>query len=562
MKQKIAHQIKDIIKDILNIDLDFKEIENIIEIPPKKELGDYALPCFTLAKKTNKNPNVIANEIKDKLIQNTEFEKVNVLGPYINIFINKKKFSLKALNEIINNQNNFGFVENKIGKILIEFPSPNTNKPLHLGHLRNMAIGESISRLLEYNGNKVIRVNLYNDRGIHICKSMLAYKKYGEDKQPDKKPDHFVGDYYVIFNNKAKEDENLNHEVQEMLIKWEQCDKDVINLWKKMNNWVYDGFEQTYRLFGIKHDKHYYESEIFKKSKKFILQFLKNNIFSKRKDGAIIINLKEDGMDEKVLLRADGTSIYITQDLYLAIIKDRDYNPHTSIYIVGNEQDYHFKALFTILKKIGFQKKLLHLSYGMVELPDGRMKSREGNVVDADNIISEVRVLAVKELLNRYKNIKQDEVDDRALKIALSTIKYSLLKTSTYKNVTFDPKESVSFNGDTGPYLLYSYARAKSIIEKKSKDPKSNNEISEHEYNLIKKMYGFPEIVKQGAKDLNPSIVAHFAYGLCQQFNEFYQLCPVINSDNEKLRIKLVTAFAMVLKKSMYLMGIETLESM
>lgn len=565
MKQEIASLIREKIKLIANVDIDENEIAEKIEIPPNKELGDFAFPCFLITKKTAIDPHSSAVQLKEALINDGEFEKIEVIGPYLNLFVNKVNFAKKKLAEIINPNTSDSTTANVPKKIVIEFPSPNTNKPLHLGHLRNMAIGESVARILESVGNKVFRVNLYNDRGIHICKSMLAYKKLGNNKKPDKKSDHFVGDYYVMFNNLAKENDDYNREAQEMLIQWENGDKEVRSLWQKMNAWAYEGFKQTFELFGIKHDKYYYESEIFNHGKDFVLEGLRSKIFSKRDDGAVIMNLTNDGLDEKVLLRPDGTTVYMTQDLYLTKLKDQDYDPDNSIYIVGNEQDYHFKVLFIILKKMGFQKQLTHLSYGMIELPEGRMKSREGTVVDADDFIEVVKQLAKTEIANRYNDIPEIELESRSLKIALAAIKYTLLKINIFKNMIFDPSESISFDGDTGPYLLYSYARASSILGKIDVNSKNNEDIKEinsYEYELIKKISDFPDILKNAADELNPSIVAHYSHDLAQTFNEFYHACPVLKSDNAGIRIKLVEAFLITLKKSLFLLGIDVLEKM
>lgn len=563
MKQTIAALIREKIKIISNVDIDDKEIVDKIEVPPNKELGDFAFPCFLIAKKTAIDSHSTALNLKEALINNDQFEKIEVVGSYLNLFVNKLNFVKKELSAITNEKSSKPTTESK--KIVIEFPSPNTNKPLHLGHLRNMAIGESVARILESNGDEVFRVNLYNDRGIHICKSMLAYKKFGNNKNPDKKSDHFVGDYYVMFNNLAKENDDYNREAQEMLVKWENGDEEIRLLWKKMNNWAYVGFNQTFKLFGIKHDKYYYESEIFNHGKDFVLEGLKSDVFSKRDDGAVIADLTNNGLDEKVLLRSDGTSVYITSDLYLAKLKDQDYNADNSIYTVGNEQDYHFKALFAILKKMGFQKKLTHLSYGMIELPEGRMKSREGTVVDADDLIETVKQLAKTEITNRYDNISEMELESRSLKIALAAIKYTLLKINIFKNMVFDPKEAINFDGNTGPYLLYSYARAASILGKNDIISKNNNDIKEinnYEYELIKKISDFQDTLSNAANELNPSLIAHYSHELAQTFNEFYHACPVLKSENTSIRIKLVEAFTITMKKSLSLLGIEVLEKM
>ena len=564
MKKEIASLIKEKLKSITDIDINEEELISKIETPPNKELGDFAFPCFFVAKRVSMDPHTLALKLKELLSAVGEFEDVKVVGSYLNLFVNKVNFTKKVLSEIDQNLSAISFNAGK--RIVIEFPSPNTNKPLHLGHLRNMAIGESLARISESNGNKVFRVNLFNDRGIHICKSMLAYKEFGENKEPDKKPDHFVGDYYIKFNELAKENDDYNKKAQEMLLQWENGDEEVRSLWKKMNAWAYQGLKQTFELFGVKHDKYYYESEIFSHAKELVLEGLKSGLFKKRVDGAVVMDLTEDGLEEKVLLRPDGTTVYMTQDLYLMKLKDADYSPDNSIYIVGNEQDYHFKVMFLILKKMGWKQQLKHLSYGIVALPEGRMKSREGNVVNADDLIETVTRLADKESVDRNKNIDGDELEHRSRKIALAAIKYTLLKPNIFNDMVFDPKKSISFDGDTGPYLLYSYARASSILKKvetESKNqPKDIKKIDDSEHELVKKISNFHEIMKRAADELNPSIVAHYSYDLAQTFNEFYHACPVINSDNEDIRIKLVEAFRVVLRKSLYLLGIDVLEKM
>lgn len=570
MKELVAKVLAGCLKD-MSIKMDDKKINELIEIPQNSELGDFAFPCFIFSKELKKNPVEISKEFS-KIIHEKklgDFEKVVANGPYLNFFVDKKKFSEVVLKSTLKKKDKYGFSsENKIGKVMIEFPSPNTNKPLHLGHLRNMTIGESMARILEFNGNKVVRSNLTNDRGIHICKSMLAYLLFGKNKKPDKKTDHFVGDFYVLFSKAVKEKPELEKEAQDMLLKWEEGDKDVLALWKKMNKWAFDGMNETYKRFGINHDVNYYESKIYTKGKEIIFDGLKKGIFKKRDDGAIAADLTSEGLDEKVLLRADGTSIYITQDIYLAKLKDEKYRLDGSIYVVGNEQEYHFRVLFSILRKLGFKfaDNLKHLSYGMVELPEGKMKSREGTVVDADDLIDEVMGLSEEDLKDRYKDLSKKEIEKRALKIALAAIKYKLVRVDIFKNMVFDPKESVSFEGDTGPYLLYSYARANSIL-KKIKNKKSSfkiEKIEKSEFELIKKLNEFPEVVKEAYEKYNPSLVAHYSYQLAQLFNEFYHACSVIDAEKncKEFRIALVNAFKITMKNSLNLLGIDVLEEM
>jgi arginyl-tRNA synthetase len=562
--------IVQILGKVLDKKISNEEISGLIEVPPQQEMGDFAFPCFSLAKIEKKSPLMIAQDLAEKIRKNLskEISGVEVKSAYVNFFVNKKFLAEKVLKEA--GKKDFGMSEdgNK-RKIVIEFPSPNTNKPLHLGHLRNMSIGDSVANLMEFCGNKIIRTNLNNDRGVHICKSMLGYQKYGDGKTPKSegvKSDHFVGDYYVLFSKAAKENPALEEDAQEMLRKWEAGDKDVITLWKLMNKWAFDGFKETYEKFGLKFDKEYFESKIYQNGKEIVEEGLKKGIFKKRDDGAVMIDLTSEGLGEKVLLRSDGTSIYITQDMYLAKLKDEDFGVDGSIYVVANEQDYHFKVLFSVLKKLGykFAENLYHLSYGMVELPEGRMKSREGTVVDADDLIEDTRKLAEEGIVKRQQDVSKKDLQERSLKIALAAIRYSLLKIDLTKNIVFNPKESLEFEGNTGPYLLYSYARASSIVRKvKAKKAKMViYDLSKEEGALLTKIGNFPDVVKQAYNQLAPNIIANYAFELCQIFNEFYHAHQVIGSKEELFRLKLIDAFRKVLKSSLNLLGIEELEEM
>jgi len=561
MKQKVVELLSSVLKGKIKK----QEIENLIEVPPQEHLGDFAFPCFSLAKIEKKSPLLIAEELVEKLRKKLgkEISNVDFKTGYVNFFVDKKLLGEKVLKSV----GKVGDV-GKGKKIMVEFPSPNTNKPLHLGHLRNMAIGESVSRILELVGNKVIRSNINNDRGIHICKSIVAYEKFGKGKTPNSenvKSDHFVGDYYVLFNEKVKKDKSLEKEAQDCLRKWEAGDKKTIALWKKMNKWAFDGWKETYGVYGVKHDKEYYESDIYTKGREIIESGLKKGLFEKGKDGEIKINLEKENLGEKVLLRSDGTSVYMTQDLYLAKKKDDDFHLDGSIYVVGNEQNYHFKVLFSILKKLNFKfaNNLYHLSYGMVELPEGKIKSREGKKADADDLISETCELAKEELKKRYKLSKKEE-SERALKIALAAIKYSLLKVNTYQNMIFNPKEALAFEGDTGPYLLYSYARALSILKKvkKKKSKMQIFDLNEKESKLLKKISNFNSVVENAYEKLSPNLIANYCYELARDFNEFYHSSPVLGSKEEVFRLKLVEAFRVVMKKGLNLLGIEEVEEM
>lgn len=553
------------------VSLKKEEVEKFIGIPPSPEMGDFAFPCFFLAGKLKMSPDEIAINVRGNIEDiPSGFDDIQTKGPYINFFLDRKAVAMDLIEEIKASGDNYGKGKKTVTKTMVEFPSPNTNKPLHLGHLRNMTIGESVSRILEFNGEKVIRANLNNDRGIHICKSMAAYKFYGKNKTPKlakKKSDHFVGDYYVMFNKKEKENAKMEIESHRLLQRWEQGgDKEVMDLWKKMNKWALDGFKETYAKFGIKHDVEFFESDIYKNGRDIVEKGLKDKILQKKEDGAIVADLEKEGLGEKVLLRSDGTSVYITQDLYLAKLKYEKYKLDRSIYVVGNEQEYHFNVLFSILKKLGYHfDGLKHLSYGMVNLPEGRMKSREGTVVDADDLIDEVQKLVKKELSSREAGkLLKKQLEEKSLKIALAAIKYILLRVDTKKDMTFNPKESIDFEGDTGSYILYSYARASSILKKLKKYEKnySLEEIEDKEVALVKKLGEFKEIVLKSYRDLNPSAIANYSYQLSQIFNEFYHACPVINSEKISFRADLVVSFIQVLKNALYLLGIEPLEKM
>ena len=570
MKEEIVKILKKSIKKE-GVDCSEEEIRNAIEIPPKTEMGDYAFPCFFLSNRFEIAPQLVAVKIRTNIRVGKKegFSSVETKGPYINFFLDRPLIIVGLLKDVYENKKEFG--KNRLGenkKTLIEFPSPNTNKPLHLGHLRNMAIGESVSRILEFSGEKVIRTNLNNDRGVHICKSMLAYKKWGKNRKPPKtiKSDHLVGEFYTIFSKKAKANPKLEKEAQELLVLWENKDKETLALWEKMNKWALDGFNETFKKFGISHDKNYFESQIYDKGKEIILNGVKEGIFSQEKEGAIFIDLEKEGLGKKYLLRSDGTSVYITQDIYLAKKKFEDFSIDKSIYVVGNEQDHYFKVLFSVLDKLKIIEKnnLYHLSYGMVNLPEGRMKSREGTVVDADDLIFDVQKLVKKELKKRAK-LKEKVLEERSLKIALAAIKYMLLKIDIKKDMVFNPKESISFEGDTGPYLLYSYARANSILKKIkiSFSYGRADELEEKEESLGLKMLEFEKVAEDAYKSLNPSIIAKYSYDLCQIFNEFYHACPVVGSkEKEQFRISLVESFLNILGKCLNLLGIEPLEEM
>ncbi|MEM2874068.1 MAG: arginine--tRNA ligase [Candidatus Nanoarchaeia archaeon] len=566
--------LKDVKKEIIKAiavatKLPPHDISSLIETPKAPELGDFAFPCFKLATKLKKDPKIIASDIKSKLPKLKLIKKVEVVGPYLNFFIDMEVLADNVLKEAI--KLDYGFSKAKRGKVIVEFISPNTNKPLSLGHLRNAALGESISRILEANGFKVIRACLYNDRGIHICKSMLAYQKWGSGKTPKSenvKGDHFVGDFYVLFNKKAGEDLKLNDEAQEMLRKWESGDRKTLELWSKLNQWVLDGFKETYKNFGIKFDKEYFESEHYKKAKDLILQFYKKKFFKKDKEGNIIAELGKFGLPDKVVLRADGTSVYITQDIMLAKMKYDEFKPEISLYVVGDEQNLHFQQLFAILKLLNIKAgQYYHLSYGMVNLPSGKMKSREGTVVDADDLMQELQNIVKIEIETRHNHEFTDKkMAELSRKISLAALKYYLLKFDPKTTMTFDPKQSIALEGDTGPYIQYALVRAKKILEKVKAKGKIKAKLLKlpEEIALIKHIAKFPLIVEKAGQSYQPHLIAIYARELADLFNTFYEKAPVMKANKElrNARLYLVDAIRHTLQKALSLLGIEEVEVM
>jgi len=542
--------------------------ESKITIPPDASMGDYSSTiAFDKAKESNENPNLTAikliSDIMPKLAR-TVFSTVKTYGPYINFYLDREKVISTVLSEVLKEDNNYSAKKKTNKKLLIESPSPNTNKPLHLGHLKNVCIGLSMSRIFENRGYDVKRLNLYNDRGIHICKSMLAYNKWGRNKKPNKKTDHFVGDYYVLFDKK-NENDKLMPEARLMLKKWEDGDKETLKLWKKMNAWAYKGYEQTFKIIGLpKFDKVYYESSIYKKGKEIVMKGVEKGVF-KKEGNSIFAELGKLG--RMYLIREDGTALYGNQDLALAEAKSKDFTFEKSIVITGNEQNHYFKQLFAIFKLLnyGFADKCEHLGYGMVLLPSGKMKSREGTVVDADDLIEEMSTLAKYEMKKRKNKADMKTT----LKIGLSAIKYDLLRVKTSKDVTFNPEESISFEGNTGPYLLYSLVRAKKILKKNKKKlvnrVKPKDYKQEEEFKLIKTFAELKTSIKSSMKELSPHHLCNYAHELASQFNKFYDACPVMQAEDTKTitaRLLLVKAFIIVMKKCLYLLGIEAVDKM
>ncbi len=547
--------------------LKLKEIIDLLEIPPSEIEFDYAFPCFRLSRLEKKSPDLIAKDLENKIHQTEFLDNVKAIGPYLNLKI-KPRFILENIFEF---ENDYGRIReiNQSLRIIVEYPSPNTNKPLHFGHIRNMLLGKSVSNLLEYKKHKVFQVNLYNDRGIHICKSMLAYMKLGKNQEPNIKSDHFVGYYYVEYAKMLKEDSDIENEVRDLLRLWESGDKQTIEIWKKMNNWAIEGFNVTYKKLGISFETVYFESDLYTQGKSIIIENLNKGIFEKVEDGAIVARLKENyNLPDKFLMRSDGTSIYMTQDIYLAYKKKEDFNYDRSIYVVADEQIQHFKWLFAILDMLSFKEDNFHLSYGMISLPSGKMKSREGTVVDADDVIEDIESLAFKEVDRRYPDLSDKEKMRRATIIGLAALKFFILKYSAVKGFVFRPDESISFEGETGPYIMYCFARIVSIISKSDIviDTDINWSLLNHEkeLNLIKQLNYLPEIIDTAEKTYSIHLIAQYLLNLCQTFNVFYSACKVINENKEleKARLLLIRCVQIVIKIGLNILGIETLEQM
>ena len=566
-KKTIAEYLSEYITNI-----SVKEIKDLVEIPPPDFDFNYAFPCFHLARFEQKPPNVIANELKIKMKLPDYLEAIEATGPYLNFRVKPEQI----LQNIFTLQEDYGKIYEKNSKatskpsrIVIEYPAPNTNKPLHFGHIRNMLLGRSLSNLLKYKGDKVFDVNLNNDRGIHICKSMFAYEKWGDGKEPKIKSDHFVGEFYVKYYQMEQKDSKIIENVYDLLRLWEENDPHTRALWKKMNNWALKGFKETYKSLKISFDKEYFESEIYWKGKEKILEGLEKGVFNKTEDGAVIAFLKEKfNLPNKILLRRDGTSLYITQDVFLAFQKKEDFNYDKSIYVVANEQDLYFKQLFAVLDLIGFKEDKFHFSYGMVYLPEGKMKSREGTIVDADNIIEKMQTLAYKEVNRRYPELTEQEKIKRANSIGMAALSFFILKFNPKSEFIFNPKESISFEGETGPYIQYCYARIESILTKSEEkiglDIKWNLIKHEKELFLIKQLNYFPEMLDSITRNYNIHLIPQYLLTLCQAFNSFYSSCQVLsdNKELEKMRLLLIRCVQIVIKIGLDILGIDTLNQM
>ena len=585
LEDTLKQQVKAAVKALYDIDADDKQIQ-LQKTRPEFE-GNITLVVFPFVKLARKAPAQMAEEIGKWLTeQQSIIAKYNAVQGFLNMSI-APSFWIEQL-QAIAADTNYGRQPDRNKLMMVEYSSPNTNKPLHLGHVRNNLLGSSIARIQEANGWNVVKTNIVNDRGIHICKSMLAWLKFGNGETPEssgKKGDHLIGDYYVRFDKEyrkqvaeltaqgmseedAKREAPLMKEAQAMLLKWEQGDKQVRDLWAKMNSWVYAGFDETYKMMGVCFDKIYYESNTYLEGKKEVERGLQEGLFYRREDGSVWADLTADGLDEKLLLRQDGTSVYMTQDIGTAKLRYQDYPIDKMVYVVGNEQEYHFKVLSLLLDKLGFPfgKELVHFSYGMVELPNGKMKSREGTVVDADDLMEQMIADAKeisKDKVNTLPDITESEANEIARKVGLGALKYFILKVDPRKNMLFNPEESIDFNGNTGPFIQYTYARIQSVLRKAGDityQPNLADTLNDKEVALIQRLTEYPAIVKQAGDEFSPAVICNYAYALAQEFNSFYHDYSILNEhDTQKknLRLRLSTEVAYVLKHAMALLGIE-----
>ena len=590
----LTKKVQEAVKNLYGIEVSEQQVQ-LQKTRPEFE-GDITLVVFPFVKAARKAPAQVAAEIGEAL-QGDLVEKFNAVQGFLNLSI-AQTYWLEQLQTIADTENYGCHTRTKEDGtqplMMVEYSSPNTNKPLHLGHVRNNLLGYSIAKIQEANGWKVVKTNIVNDRGIHICKSMLAWLKFGNGETPEssgKKGDHLIGDYYVRFDveykkqikelmargmdeETAKKEASLIKEAQAMLLKWEQGDPEVRALWQKMNSWVYAGFDETYKQMGVSFDKIYYESNTYLEGKKEVERGLKEGLFYRREDGSVWADLTQNGLDEKLLLRSDGTSVYMTQDIGTAKLRFQDYPIDKMVYVVGNEQEYHFKVLSILLDRLGFPfgKELVHFSYGMVELPNGKMKSREGTVVDADDLmaqmIDDAREIS-KDKVNTLPDITADEANEIARIVGLGALKYFILKVDPRKNMLFNPAESIDFNGNTGPFIQYTYARIQSVLRKAEAEKIESNlqiykftnlQIAPKELALIQRLADYPAVVRQAGNDFSPAVIANYAYALACDFNSFYHDYSILNEPDaavRAMRLTLSATVAKVIRSAMALLGIE-----
>ena len=581
-------QVQEVVKALYGVEITPEQVQ--LQKTRAEFEGDITLVVFPFVKAARKAPAMVAQEVGEKLVGGL-IEKYNAVQGFLNLSISQT-YWLEQLQTIASAENygQFSRGEGEKPLMMVEYSSPNTNKPLHLGHVRNNLLGYSIAKIQEANGWNVVKTNIVNDRGIHICKSMLAWQLFGNGETPEtsgKKGDHLIGDYYVRFDKEykaqikelvaggmdeetAKKEAPLMKKAQAMLVKWEQGDAEVRALWQKMNEWVYAGFDETYAQMGVGFDKIYYESDTYLVGKGEVERGLAKGDFYRREDGSVWADLAQNGLDEKLLLRADGTSVYMTQDIGTAKLRFEDYPINKMVYVVGNEQEYHFKVLSILLDRLGFPfgKELVHFSYGMVELPNGKMKSREGTVVDADDLMAQMIADAKeisKDKVNTLPDITEDEANEIARVVGLGALKYFILKVDPRKNMLFNPEESIDFNGNTGPFIQYTYARIQSVLRKAGKmsdasDLSDMSELSEKELALIQRLVDYPVAVRQAGDEFSPAVIASYAYALACDFNSFYHDHSILNEADEQkraLRLMLAQTVAKVIKSAMALLGIE-----
>ncbi len=594
IKTKLEEILPAVIKELFDVDVDEKTV--LIQKTRKEFEGDFTVVIFPFTKILKKSPEDIGKKLGEVLVEKVkEVESFNVIKGFLNLTLKAEywlEFFVDHHSDIY-----FGCNEPLAEKpVVVEFSSPNTNKPLHLGHIRNNLLGDSVSRILEAYGHNVKKVNLVNDRGIHICKSMLAWLKWGKGASPEstgKKGDQLVGDFYVLFEQEyrkqiselvdsgktkeqAEKDAQLIIEAREMLKKWENGDDEVVKVWKMMNEWVYEGFDVTYNRMGISFDKIYHESQTYLLGREIVEQGVQRNVFYRKPDGGVWADLSKEGLDDKLLLRPDGTSVYITQDIGTAELRYEDFDPSKMIYVVGNEQNYHFDVLKKLLKKLDkpYSDSVFHLSYGMVELPEGKMKSREGTVVDADDLMDLMEKTAeeITEELGKTEGMTGEQKQDLYKKVGLGALKYFILKVDPKKNMVFNPNESIDFNGHTAPFILYTYARIHSVLRKAPNDKLlplkktiSPEKLAVKEKELLKLLHDYPAMVHESAKDLNPAVIANYVYELAKEFNQFYHDHSILNEpDNEisEFRIRLASFTGIVVRSAMGLLGIDVVDRM
>lgn len=595
IEQQIQASVADAAKQLYNADIEASAIQ--VNITRKDQTGDYTVVVFPLLKISKKNPEQTGQDIgtfiTDRVPLIASFE---VIKGFLNLTLSHSYWAEQLNIAAFDTGYGLTQADEKSPLVMIEYSSPNTNKPLHLGHIRNNLLGFSLARLMEANGNKVVKTNIVNDRGIHICKSMLAWKKWGEGVTPESalmKGDHLVGNFYVRFDKEYKaelarlkdkgmsEEEaekasSLMAEARKMLLQWEAGDKEVVDIWKMMNQWVYDGFDVTYKILGVDFHKIYYESETYSIGKEQVIEGLKKGIFYQRDDKSVWVDLTADGLDEKLLLRSDGTSVYMTQDIGTAKMRFNDYPIDKMIYVVGNEQNYHFQVLSLVLDKLGFEwgKELVHFSYGMVELPEGKMKSREGTVVDADDLVLDM-INTAREMskeLGKLEGYTNEEAEEVYKTIALGALKYFMLKVDPKKNMTFNPKESIDFNGNTGPFIQYTYARIQSVLRKAAQQNvtiplsiETSSPLEHKEIQLLRMIEQFPQTVREAGDAHSPAIIANFIYELAKEYNQFYHELPIMHEENatkRAVRLLISNVVAQMVKNGLWILGISVPERM